>query len=237
MYKGKRVIALIPARGGSKGLPDKNILLLAGKPLIAWTIMAALNAPEIDRVIVSTDSEQIADVAREWGAEVPFSRPSELSTDDAKGIDVVFHALDWLAGQGESVGLLILLQPTSPLRTADDIHKGFQVFQRGEDVRAVVSVARPSHHPLWANTLPDNGWMGEFIRPDVLNRNRQDLPAYYELNGAIYIAEPDYLRQKDSFISDSTFALIMEPDHSVDIDSKMDLVVAEQLIGIVLNKF
>lgn len=230
MFKGKRVIALIPARGGSKGLPRKNLLPLGGKPLIAWSIETAKKTPEIDRVLVSTDSDEIAAVAREWGAEVPFLRPAELATDKATGTDVVLHTLNWLEAQGEPIDYLILLQPTSPLRTKDDIQKGFEVFKQGNFVQAVVSVTTPAHHPLWSNTLPDNGWMGEFIRPDVFDKNRQELPPYFELNGAIYIATPTYFRQKRSFIGDATYALVMDRQHSVDIDSKMDFMLAEQLL-------
>ena len=222
---------MIPARGGSKGLPNKNILNLAGKPLIAWTIDVAKRCPEIDHVIVSTDSEEIAQVAREWGADVPFSRPHQLATDEAKGIDVVLHAVSWLQEKEEPFGFFVLLQPTSPLRTAEDIQKGFQIFEQGDEVQAVVSVTTPTHHPLWANTLPVNGWMGDFIRPDILNKNRQDLPEYFELNGAVYIAKPDYLKHVKSFMGPSTYALRMSPDHSIDIDSKTDLMIAEQLLN------
>ncbi len=230
MYQGKHVVALIPARGGSKGLPRKNLLPLGGKPLIAWTIEAANKAPEIDHVVVSTDSEEIADIARKYGADVPFLRPAALATDRANSIDVVLHTLDQLEAQGESIGYIILLQPTSPLRTQDDIRRGFAVFDQGDFVQAVVSVTTPAHHPLWTNTLPENGWMGEFIRPEIFDKNRQELPLYYKLNGAIYIATAHYFRQEKTFIGDGTYALVMDKERSVDIDSKMDFMIAEQLL-------
>ena len=230
MYKGKKILALIPARGGSKGLPGKNIKPLLGKPLIAWTIEQAKASKYIDRIIVSTDDKEIAAVAKKYGAEVPFMRPKELATDKAKGIDVVFHAMSWFRKneKNRQYDLIMLLQPTSPLRTAEDIDKAIELlfFKKA---KAIVSVCEVDHHPLWVNTLPKNGCMKNFIRKEVLNKNRQDLPTFYRLNGAIYLAYCDYLKKQKSFFGEETFAYIMPRERSIDIDSELDLKLAEIL--------
>jgi N-acylneuraminate cytidylyltransferase/CMP-N,N'-diacetyllegionaminic acid synthase len=153
MYKDRRIIALVPARGGSKGLPGKNVLPLLGKPLIAWTIEQAKACSYIDRVMVTTDDDGIAAAAREFGADVPFKRPAHLATDAAKSLDVVLHALDWLEAHGDRYDLLVLLQPTSPLRTAGDIGGALDLFI-SKNAGAVVSVCETDHHPYWSNTIP-----------------------------------------------------------------------------------
>ena len=231
MYKNKTIIGLIPARGGSKGLPGKNIRPLLGKPLIAWTIKQALSSKYLDRVIVSTDDEEIAEVSKEYGAEVPFLRPEELATDEAKGIDVVLYAIDWMERNDKPYDLLMLLQPTSPLRTSNDIDKAIELlFQK--NAQAIVSVCEVDHHPYWSNTLPDDGCMKDFIKPEVTNKNRQELPIFYRLNGAIYLAYSDYLKEKRSFLGKDTFAYIMPQRRSVDIDNEVDF----KLAGIVIRE-
>ena len=230
MYKEKTILALIPARGGSKGLPRKNIRPLLGKPLIAWTIEQAKASKYIDRVVVSTDDEEIADVAKKYGAEVPFMRPKELATDEAKGIDVVFHAMGWFRKneKNKQYDLIMLLQPTSPLRTADDIDKAIELLFL-KKAKAIVSVCEVDHHPLWANTLPENRCMKDFIRKKIMNKNRQELPTFYRLNGAIYLAYWDYIKEQKGFFGKETFAYIMPKERSVDIDGEIDLRLAEIL--------
>jgi len=231
MSKEKTILGLIPARGGSKGLPRKNVRPLLGKPLIAWTIEQALASKHLDRVVVSTDDEEIAEISKKYGAEVPFMRPKELARDNAKGIDVVFHAMDWFRknGRDRQYDLIMLLQPTSPLRTAEDIDKAVELlfFKKA---KAIVSVCEVDHHPLWTNTLPDNECMKDFIRKEIINKNRQELPAFYRLNGAIYLAYCDYLKKQKSFFGKDTFAYIMPKERSVDIDSELDLKLAEILM-------
>jgi len=231
MHKNKTILGLIPARGGSKGLPRKNIKTLLDKPLIAWTIEQALASKYLDRVIVSTDDEEIAEVSKEYGAEVPFLRPEELATDEAKGIDVVLYAIDWMERNDKPYDLLMLLQPTSPLRTSNDIDKAIELlFQK--NAQAIVSVCEVDHHPYWSNTLPDDGCMKDFIKPEVTNKNRQELPIFYRLNGAIYLAYSDYLKEKRSFLGKDTFAYIMPQRRSVDIDNEVDF----KLAGIVIRE-
>lgn len=228
MFNGKRIIALIPARGGSKGLPRKNILLFAGKPLIAWTIEQALASNYLDRVIVSTDDNEIADVSKSYGADVPFIRPKELATDDAKAIDVISHTIDYLLKHDGPFDILLLLQPTSPLRTSQDIENAIALLF-AKKAKAVVSVCEAKHHPYWSNTLPEDGCMKDFIRLDILNKNRQELPIFYRLNGAIYLTYCDYLKKDSGFFGDRTYAYIMPPERSIDIDTKVDFRLAEIL--------
>ena len=238
MYKGKTILGLIPARGGSKGLPRKNIKPVSGKPLIAWTIEQALASKFLDRVVVSTDDKEIAEVSKKYGAEVPFMRPKELATDKSKGIDVVLHTIDWLKENDnrKQCDLLMLLQPTSPLRKSEDIDKAIELLFLKE-AKAIVSVCEVGHHPLWANTLPEDGCMKDFIRQEIINKNRQELPVFYRLNGAIYLAYCNYVKQCRSFIGKDTFAYIMPRERSIDIDGKIDFKLAEILIKNDISNF
>jgi len=231
MYKDKNILGLIPARGGSKGLSRKNIKPLLGKPLIVWTIKQAFASKYIDRVVVSTDDKEIAEISKKYGAEVPFMRPKELAEDNAKGIDVVLHAIDWLRenDKQKQYDLIILLQPTSPLRITDDIDKTIELLFL-KKAKAIVSVCEVDHHPLWANTLPEDGCMKDFIRKEIMNKNRQELPVYYRLNGAIYSAYCNYIKERKSFFGKETFAYIMPKNRSVDIDNEIDFELAEILI-------
>ena len=225
MYKGKKILAVITARGGSKRLPNKNVLDLAGKPLVAWTIGEANKSKYIDKIIVSTDNENIAKVSKQYGAEVPFTRPTELSNDTANSISVIKHSIEFFNNEYDYV---ILLQPTSPLRSVDDIDKSIELLN--DKVKAVVSVTEVDHSPLWSNTLPEDFSMKDFIRDDVKNLRSQDLPTYYRLNGAIYISDIDYLYEVNGFIGDNTNAHVMEQKKSIDIDTELDFRFAEILV-------
>lgn len=227
MINNKKVIALIPARSGSKGLLDKNIKLLNGKPLIAYSIIEASKSKYIDKIIVSTDSEKIAEISRKYRAEIPFIRPTNLANDSAKGIDVVLHAVKYLQSNKQYFDILVLLQPTSPLRTNVDIDCSIEYLTENPFRKAVISVCKVDHNPLWSNTLPDDLNMKNFIRENVKNKNRQDLPQYYRLNGAIFCAYLDYIIEKKSFISENTFAYIMPRNRSIDIDDEIDFKLAE----------
>jgi len=222
-------LAIIPARSGSKRLPKKNIKLLAKKPLIAWTIEAAVNSGCFDKIIVSTDDETIAEISKKYGADVPFIRPKNLAEDGSKTMDVVFHAIDFL-NKIKKNDSITLLQPTSPFRTASDIKNAFKFYRTNVDASGVVSVCKEEHSPLWANTLPPNLSMKGFIRPEVKNKTSQELPDYYRVNGAIYISAYDYMKQNMGFFGYSTFAYIMESEHSIDIDTELDFTIAEYLL-------
>lgn len=229
MYNGKRIIGIIPARGGSKGLPRKNILPLRGKPLIAWTIEQAQASTCLDKVIVTTDNEEIASVARTHGAEVPFMRPRELASDNAKTIDVIYHALDWLEANFETFDIVVLLQPTSPLRRSTDINNAVEMLF-SQKASAIISVCETEHHPCWSNTLPHSRCMADFLRPELMNKNRQELPTYYRLNGAIYAAYCTYLKNQHGFFGSETFAYIMPKERSIDIDTKTAFNFANYLL-------
>ncbi len=230
MINGKSVLAIIPARGGSKGLPGKNKKKLCGKPLIAWSIEVAETCSAIDRVVVSTDDDKLVDVVKKYGAESPFERPAELANDTASTINVIFHTIDWLRDhQDFRPEYILLLQPTSPLRTVEDIEGTIQTL-KDKDARAVVSVCETDHHPWWSNILPEDGNMKDFLRPDILNKRRQDLPVFYRLNGAIYLADTDYLYECNGFLGPDTFAYKMPKNRSVDIDSDLDFKLANLLM-------
>lgn len=220
MYKGKKVLAIITARGGSKRLPNKNTLELNGKPLIAWSITTAFESKYIDTLIVSTDSQQIAKISKQYGAEIPFIRPAKLASDTATSIDVIVHAIEFLKKRGEGFDYIILLQPTSPLRVSEDIERSFEMIDA--ETKCIVSVCKSEHPPLWSNTLPEDLSMKDFLSPKINNIRSQDLPEYYRLNGAVYISEINYLLMNNGFFGDKTKAFIMPQERSVDIDSKID---------------
>lgn len=221
------VVALIPARGGSKGIPRKNIAPLAGRPLIAWTITAALASGRLQRVIVSTDDEEIAHVAREHGAEVPFLRPPELAGDESTAVDVALHALDALGTPGPDA--LLLLQPTSPLRSATDICDAIDLAEQSQ-ADAVIGICEATPHPYLARSLDADGKLRNFSTvPPQLTR-RQDYPPAYVLNGAIYLNRCASLRATRSFEPPGALGFIMPPERSIDIDAPLDLQIAESLL-------
>lgn len=217
--------ALIPARGGSKGIPRKNIRPIAGKPLIAWTIEAARAARRVDAVVVSTEDAEIAEIARLWGADIPFLRPAKLAADDTPGIDPVLHAIEMLP-EHEAV---VLLQPTSPLRTAADID-GLLACVARTGAPSAVSVYEPESHPNWMYKMDGEGRLAALL-PTPTAARRQDLPPVYSLNGAIYYARTAWLRKWRSFIGSETLGYPMPGDHSVDIDDALDWRLAELLLA------
>lgn len=217
MINGKSVLAIIPARGGSKGVPRKNIKNLAGKPLIAWTIEEAKKSKYIDRLILSSDDAEIISTAQQWGCEAPFVRPKELAEDDTPGIAPVLHALRMLPGYD----YVVLLQPTSPLRTCDDIDGALETCINNQaDTCASVSETKKS--PYWMYTLTDDNRLKPVLETVIKHASRQELPATYELNGALYIAKADHLIMIKSFVDSHTIAFLMPKERSVDIDSEID---------------
>lgn len=218
-------LALIPARGGSKGIPRKNVRNLAGKPLIAWTIEAALDASRLERVVVSTDDDEIAAVARDWGADVPFMRPAELATDEATGFSPVLHALEQLPGHDD----LILLQPTSPLRGSAAID-AFLAFAHDSGAPAAVSLRKVADHPAWMFARDDDGRLDPLMGGGKADR-RQELQDLYILNGAMYWGRSDWLAAHTSFVDPATRGFVMEDTDSVDIDTMQDWALAEAMLA------
>lgn len=221
-------LAIIPARSGSKGIKDKNIYPLHGKPLLAYTIENTLHSRYVDEVMVSTDSVIYASIAKEYGAQVPFLRSAENSTDTAKSIDVIFEVLERYDRIGRHFDNVVILQPTSPLRTCRNIEDAFKLFTE-KNADSVVSVCECEHSPLLSNTLPADLNMSGFIKSSN-DLRRQELGQYYRLNGAIYISKVDVLREIQSFYGRNSYAYIMQQIESVDIDSELDLEYAEFLI-------
>ena len=219
-----KTIGLIPARGGSKGIPGKNIKPIAGKPLIAWTIEAALRSALLDAVVVSTDDAEIAAVAREAGAMVPFLRPAALAQDSTPGIDPVLHALGLLP----EFAAVLLLQPTSPLRSTGDIDACLQLA-KSRQALTVVSVSEPDTHPYWTYRLGDDQSLQRFVDAAPVAR-RQDLPPVFALNGALYYAQSEWLRQSKRLVGAETVAYVMPRERSVDIDNLLDWRLAELLL-------
>ncbi|MFN0719107.1 cytidylyltransferase domain-containing protein [Vibrio cyclitrophicus] len=227
MLNGKRVIAIIPARGGSKRLPRKNILPLGGKPMIGWTIEAVQNSAYVDDIFISTDDQEIVDVVSQFGLTVPELRPEELSTDTATTQSVLFYTLEKYAKEAD---IVVLLQPTSPFRSAKHIDEALESLVE-KSAFSVVSVTPCEHPPQWSNMLPSNGSMKGFIRSGA-NVRSQDLSDYYRLNGAIYVYDIKRLTIENTMEhKEDTFAYIMPNECSVDIDNKVDFNMAEFLLS------
>jgi CMP-N,N'-diacetyllegionaminic acid synthase len=224
MNKSK-VLALITARGGSKGLPRKNVLTAAGKPLIAWTVDAALTASSVSHVVLSTDDDEIMNAAAAAGCKIPFRRPAELATDEASSMDVVLHALKELPGYD----FVALLQPTSPLRTGTDIDAAFQLMN-ARNAPACVSVTEVDQSPYWMYELAEDDRLRSLLPPLQSVTRRQDLPSVCTLNGAIYIAKVEWLLKSRNFLGPETVAYKMPKSRSIDIDNALDFQQFCQLV-------
>ena len=225
MINGKRCIGIIPARGGSKRLPGKNTMMFYGKPLIFWSIEAAIKSEFIDCVVVSTDDEETIDISKKFGASIPFVRPDIISTDSATSIDVVRHAIDFLKQSGDCYDYVVVLQPTSPLRTSEHVDDAIHEFV-DKNANCVVSVTKAGHPTEWINEVDDSGSLKNFILDD--KKKSQDYSDKYILNGAIYIIKESLISEYNSMIIPKKgFAYIMKQKDSIDIDNFFDLQVAE----------
>ena len=220
----EKIVAIIPARSGSKGLKDKNIKILNGKPLIAYTIEAAKESCVFDRIIVSTDSEKYAEIAIQYGAEVPFLRSSDNSKDNSTSWAVVKEVL---ANLDEKYDIVALLQPTSPLRTSEDIKNAAELFFN-KNAETLFSVCETTHSMFWCSTLNEDLSAKDFIKKEY-QIPRQKLPKTYTLNGAIYLVKTDLIDNLNLY-GDKGFAYIMDKSHSVDIDDEIDFSIAELIL-------
>jgi len=221
-----KLLAVIPARGGSKGVPRKNSRSLYGKPLLAWTIEAAHAAHSIERIVVSTEDNEIAEVARAYGADVPFLRPLALAQDDTPGIDPVLHAL----GELPEYDWVMLLQPTSPLRNAADID-GIVEFCQQHGAPSAVSVCAVAKHPYWMYRCDEQNRLHPMIPDAPFIPRRQDLPPVYALNGALYLARRDWVIAENNFIGAGTLGYQMPVERSADIDTITDWEWVEFLLA------
>jgi len=226
MLKNKKILAIIPARGGSKGVPRKNIRNLAGKPLIAWTIEEGKKSKYIDRLIVSSEDSEIIEVAKAYGCDVPFIRPQDLASDETPGIDPVIHALKLLP----NYDYVVLLQPTSPLRIVEDIDACIErLFETMAP--SCVSVTKPEKSPFWMYTLKEKGLMEPLIQQNAIVTRRQDLPDVYALNGAVYVARTEWLLETKTFLTEETTAYIMSKSRSFDIDTEEDFSLCDWMMS------
>lgn len=231
MINNQRVLAIIPARSGSKGLPRKNIRAFCGKPLLVWSIEQGKACKYIDRLLVSTDSEEIADLARENGATVPFIRPADLSLDTSSTADVLLHAIDYLRSSGEVFDYLVLLEPTSPLRDITDIGGALEALVANPEAGSIVGVAKAeATHPAFLFTVQER-----FLRPILGNQptglRRQDLKDdYFFLEGSIYVSTVESFGRHKSFYHPATMAWVVDRYKAVEIDELSDFIVAEALM-------
>jgi CMP-N,N'-diacetyllegionaminic acid synthase len=226
-----QTLGVIPARAGSKSIPGKNLAMVGGQPLIVYSISVALQVSALDRILVSTDSKRIASVARKSGAEVPFLRPADLARDDTPGALPALHALDWLAEhEGYHADWVMLLQPTSPLRSVKDIEAAIELARR-PDVDSVVSVSQGRQHPYWAKTISPDGYLESFFDTDRETAPRQALPPVCFPNGAIYLTRSAALRAHGSFLTERTAAHLMPVERALDIDLPWDLKMADSLLS------
>lgn len=227
---GLNVLGVIPARRGSKGVPRKNVRQVGGRPLVAWTWLAALAAPSLSRLLVSTDDPAVVRLARAAGVEVPFMRPTRLASDTASAVDVMLHALEWLDHhEGYRPDAVMWLQPTSPLRTATDIEAALALF-RAKRAASVVSVCEAEQHPAWMKRITPRGqltpWDGRLRFAD----RRQELPPLFRLNGALYVTRTRDLLRRQTFYPPATYAYVMPRERSLDIDTEWDLRVADLVL-------
>jgi len=222
--KNRTFLAIIPARGGSKRLPRKNVLDLNGKPLIAWSIEAGVKSSYINKVLVSSDDSEILEISKQYGAET-IIRPDELASDTATTFDAIKHSIE----NSEPYDYVVLLQPTSPLRDTKQINEAIDLLIE-KNADAIVSVCEMDHSPLWSNTLDDSLSMQGFLKNEVLNKRSQDLETYYRLNGAIYICKTEKLLEEESFfLKENIFAYVMDRESSIDIDEEIDFRIAKTI--------
>ncbi len=230
MNSSFKIMGLITARGGSKDIPKKNVKMLASKPLIAWSIEAAKQSLDLDRIVVSTDDDEIADIAVKWGANVPFIRPDFLAQDNSPHIDVVIHAIDWLKeNQHYLPDYVMLLQPTSPFRTANDIDAAIEIAERN-NADSVISVCESPAHPYLNRKISDQGLLSDFVERPSGYLRRQEFPKAYCENGAIYLVKRDIIINRRILNPENTFSYIMKPECSLDIDTLWDFQLAEMIL-------
>jgi CMP-N,N'-diacetyllegionaminic acid synthase len=226
-----KILGLIPARAGSKGVPRKNIKLLGGKPLIAYTIESAMDCDLIQDVVVSTDCQEIMDIATKYGADVPFLRPDELANDSAKSIDVVIHALEYLKHLGREYDAVILLQPTSPFRKKGFLDEAIQQYKK-DNLDSLISVlpVPTEYNPHWVFEVNENGFLKLSTGDDTIISRRQDLPEAYIRDGSIYVTSAEVILKKKTFYGKKLGYIVHDNNCHVNIDTIKDWEFAENLV-------
>lgn len=232
MFKGKNVVAVIPARAGSKGLPEKNIRNLLNKPLIAWTIEAAMDSSYIDLILVSTDSIEIAKIAKQYGAEAPFIRPSELAQDETPSVLVIEHALDYCENNfTEKFEYVVLLEPTSPLRDSDDIDRAFKQLLKHETATSIVGISRTeAQNPAFLFTVETDGFLKGFSESHLATR-RQEVRDVFFLEGSVYLTTCREFRKNEGFYHSKTIGCIFPKWKAFEIDDLTDFIIVEALLA------
>jgi N-acylneuraminate cytidylyltransferase/CMP-N,N'-diacetyllegionaminic acid synthase len=229
MIQGKQVLAIIPARSGSKGLPNKNILDFLGKPLLAWSVEASIKSKYIDKTIISTDSKLFAEIGKKFGAEVPFMRPESISNDFATSVEVVEHTIKFMKMELDYVcEILVLLEPTSPLRTATDVDRALEKLVSNPDAHSLVSVGRvESQFPDFQFKETDNGFLTTLKEnSDFSSVRRQEIAEHYFLDGSLYMAYIDQLLKNRSFVSNKTIGFLLPKWKNIEIDDEYDYEMA-----------
>ena len=236
MINNKSILAIITARGGSKGVPGKNIKNLGGKPLIAWTIEAAKKSKYIDRLITTSDSNEIIKISEEYGSEAPFVRPSSLANDLSRQEDAITHAMEWVEKNDKRYDYILLLQPTSPFRDAVEINAVVELLESNPKARSIMVVKKSEKNPLMMNILPEDHSMKDFVPKELRLKNRQELPTYYNICGSTFIAEWDHFREEGSFITSEAYAYITDDIKGLDIDTVADFMLAEIYLEELMKK-
>lgn len=225
MYKGKKIAALITARGGSKGIPKKNIVKLCGKPLINWTVESAVKSKYIDKIFLSTDSDEIINSVKKFPVEIPFKRPENLSTDKSTSTDVILHFIDWMKKKCNQFDTLLLLQPTSPFRKSVHIDNSIKKFIDSDSL-SLISITENIKSPFLSRKINSKGFVEKLF--DAKNeKRRQDIPLTYYINGAIYLTDVKNFEKYKTFQTTKTLSYIMPYYSSIDIDEPVDLKIAE----------
>jgi CMP-N,N'-diacetyllegionaminic acid synthase len=229
------ILGIVPARGGSKGVPRKNIKLLGGIPLLGWTIRVALQSTKIDRLILTTEDPEIAEIGLDFGIDVPFIRPFELAADDTHTPDILTHALDELEViEGIRYENVVLLQPTVPFRKVEHIDRAIEKF-RSSSFESLMTIQRQDYPPWWMFKLSDNGLKLAFDykeKLNVFNLERQQFPAVYKPNGSVYITASDSLKKNGQLVNpNSCDYLLVEDEYQINIDTHLDFSIAETLLS------
>lgn len=230
MYRDKKILAIIPARGGSKGIPKKNIIDILGKPLLFYSIKSAKESKYIDKIVVSTDDIEIANVTKSLGVDVPFLRPKELAGDKSKSIDAVIHVIQTLKDNKEFYDYVLLLQNTSPLRQSWHIDEAIELLMNSDE-RSLVSVSEVTENPVLMRTL-NKKLEGKSLLDLTSDMRRQDFPTIYIVNGAIYIQKNDCELNKNTNLNGGKLSYVMERKYSVDIDEYLDIEIATHYLSI-----
>ena len=228
---GAMVLGVVPARGGSKGVPGKNIRPVLGKPLIAYAIECGLESPSVDHLIVTTDSPQIASIAREYGADVPFMRPAELSADTTPMLPVLLHAITEAEGHyNEKVDAIVLLDPTGPLRAVDDVEQCIKLL-RDSSCDAVVSGNTAHRNPYFNMAVQNNGYVRLMAQASEPVGRRQDCPVVYDLNTVVWVYSRRAIMEERARIPERTLLYLVSPERAIDIDTDLDFEILEFLMS------